>query len=366
MRGQYCRYHQNVCTAGYSYVWWQWADWEKHIDWMALNGVNLPLAFNGQEEIWRRVWTRIGLSQEDLDEHFTGPAFLPWMRMGNMRGFAGPLSPGWHKKQVELQHNILARMRRLGMSPVLPAFGGQVPEGLVRLHPNSSYSKTNWMRFPEKYCGTYLLSPLDPLFQQIGAMFIREQTKEFGSNHFYNCDTFNEMDPPNKSVEYLASVSRAVYGAMASADPGCVWVMQGWLFLSAWWEPHQMEAYLTSVPRGKMLLLDLDSTNREQYTRTQSYYGQPFIFNMINTFGGAAGMFGRKNSLNTRPFQARNMENSSMVGTGFAMEGIHNSYVMFDLLSEMNWRTKPISNLTKWFEVSRNYIEKTVSQSDLS
>ena len=42
------RYHQNVCTAGYSYVWWQWPDWEQHIDWMALNGVTLPLAFTGQ------------------------------------------------------------------------------------------------------------------------------------------------------------------------------------------------------------------------------------------------------------------------------------------------------------------------------
>ena len=43
-----CRYHQNVCTPGYSYVWWQWADWERHIDWMALNGVTLPLAFTAQ------------------------------------------------------------------------------------------------------------------------------------------------------------------------------------------------------------------------------------------------------------------------------------------------------------------------------
>ena len=43
------RYYQNVCTAGYSFVWWQWADWETHIDWMALNGINLPLAFSGQE-----------------------------------------------------------------------------------------------------------------------------------------------------------------------------------------------------------------------------------------------------------------------------------------------------------------------------
>ena len=42
------RYHQNVCTPGYSYVWWQWPDWEQHIDWMALNGVTLPLAFTGQ------------------------------------------------------------------------------------------------------------------------------------------------------------------------------------------------------------------------------------------------------------------------------------------------------------------------------
>ncbi len=28
---------------GYSFVWWDWKDWEKHIDWMALNGINLPL-----------------------------------------------------------------------------------------------------------------------------------------------------------------------------------------------------------------------------------------------------------------------------------------------------------------------------------
>ena len=30
---------------------------------MALNGVNLPLALSGQEEIWRRVWTGLGLNQ---------------------------------------------------------------------------------------------------------------------------------------------------------------------------------------------------------------------------------------------------------------------------------------------------------------
>ena len=334
-------------------MWWQWPDWERHIDWMALTGVTLPLAFTGQEDIWRRVWTQLGVSQADLATHFTGPAFLPWGRMGNLRGWGGPLGPRWHKHQVSLQHRILARMRSLGMLPVLPAFGGQVPEALVKLHPNSSFTKQTWLNFNSSYSGGYLLSPLDPLFQKIGSMFLEEQTKEFGTSHVYNCDTFNEMRPPNNSVSYLASVTRAVFRGMVSSDPEAVWLMQGWLFLDTeFWGQDQLRAVLTSVARAKLLILDLDSTNREQFTRTRSYYGQPFIVNMIHTFGGQMAMFGRRESVNQRPAEARALASSSMVGTGLAMEGIHNSYVMYDLMSEMSWRHEPVQDLDHWFQVT--------------
>ena len=37
----------NVCTFGYSYAHWDWKRWEREIDWMAMNGINMPLAFNG-------------------------------------------------------------------------------------------------------------------------------------------------------------------------------------------------------------------------------------------------------------------------------------------------------------------------------
>ena len=49
------RYYLNVCTVSYSMVWWNWTRWQKEIDWMALNGINFALAFNGQEAIWNRV-----------------------------------------------------------------------------------------------------------------------------------------------------------------------------------------------------------------------------------------------------------------------------------------------------------------------
>ena len=66
----------NVCTFGYSYVHWEWDRWEREIDWMALNGVNMPLAFNGyikdfflihrQEYLFYQVYRELGLSEEGI------------------------------------------------------------------------------------------------------------------------------------------------------------------------------------------------------------------------------------------------------------------------------------------------------------
>ncbi len=55
------RYYQNVCTPGYTFAFWQWDHWEAHIDWMALNGINLPLAFTAQEAIWNRVYKKVSV-----------------------------------------------------------------------------------------------------------------------------------------------------------------------------------------------------------------------------------------------------------------------------------------------------------------
>jgi alpha-N-acetylglucosaminidase len=53
-------------------------------------------------------------------------------RMGNLRGWGGPLSDNWHDGTLELQHKILERMRNFGMIPVLPGFAGHVPRAMER------------------------------------------------------------------------------------------------------------------------------------------------------------------------------------------------------------------------------------------
>lgn len=67
------RFFLNYCTFGYTMPYWKWQDWERLIDWMALNGVTMPLAITGQESIWYKVWTEMGLSDEEVRAYFTGP-----------------------------------------------------------------------------------------------------------------------------------------------------------------------------------------------------------------------------------------------------------------------------------------------------
>ncbi|GKU88794.1 hypothetical protein SLEP1_g3015 [Rubroshorea leprosula] len=79
-------YYQNAVTSSYSFAWWDWKRWRKEIDWMALQGINLPLASTGQEAIWQKVFQKFNISSSDLDDFFGGPAFLAWSRMGNLHG----------------------------------------------------------------------------------------------------------------------------------------------------------------------------------------------------------------------------------------------------------------------------------------
>ena len=357
------RYYQNVCTSSYSFAWWNWSRWEREIDWIAMNGINLPLAFTGQEAIWQRVYLNMGLTQAELDQHFGGPAFLAWARMGNMRGWGGPLPASWHTNQLNLQHKILTRMRSLGITPVLPAFAGHIPKGLLRLYPKANVSRLgDWGHFNDTYCCTYLLEPTDPLFEMIGKAFIKELTGEFDTNHIYNTDTFNEMRPRSSDPAYLTSASKAVFEGMTSGDPNATWLMQGWLFFNdqSFWQAPQVKALLHGVPLGRMIVLDLFAEVDPVWKRTKSFYGQPFIWCMLHNFGGNLGLYGSIQTVTTGPVEALQAAGSSVIGTGITPEGIEQNDVMYELMNEMGWKKTPVEP-QEW---TKNYSHRRYGSAD--
>lgn len=135
-------YYQNVCTWSYSFVWWKWTDWRRHIDWMAMNGINLSLA-PVQELVWTLVYREMGLTQDEIDEHFAGPAFMAWQRMGNLRGWGGPLTDAFKNYSSALQKQVVQAMRELGIAVALPAFAGHVPVAFTRLYPDKNLTRAD-------------------------------------------------------------------------------------------------------------------------------------------------------------------------------------------------------------------------------
>ena len=97
------RYDFNYCTFSYSMAFWDWARWEREIDWMALHGVNLPLAIVGEECVWRNMLLKLGYSEEEIGRFIAGPAFLAWWEMNNLEGWGGPLPLSWYARQEKLQ-----------------------------------------------------------------------------------------------------------------------------------------------------------------------------------------------------------------------------------------------------------------------
>ncbi|XP_028776294.1 alpha-N-acetylglucosaminidase-like [Neltuma alba] len=344
-------YYQNVVTSSYSYVWWDWERWEKEIDWMALQGVNLPLAFTGQEAIWQKTFKDFNVSSGDLNNFFGGPAFLAWARMGNLHGWGGPLSQNWLDHQLALQKQIISRMLDLGMTPVLPSFSGNVPAALTKIFPSAKITRLgdwNTVDGDPRWCCTYLLDPSDPLFVEIGEAFIRQQIKEYGDvTDIYNCDTFNENSPPTSNPAYISDLGAAVYEAMSKADKDAVWLMQGWLFYSdsSFWKPPQMEALLHSVPFGKMIVLDLFADVKPIWKSSFQFYGTPYIWCFLHNFGGNIEMYGLLDSISSGPIDARVSENSTMLGVGMCMEGIEQNPVVYELMSEMAFREDKVQIL---------------------
>ena len=214
-------------------VWWDWARWEREIDWMAMNGLNFILSFTGQEYVWQKFYSSLGLTDEEIKDFFSGPAFLAWQRMGNIQGWGGPLDDGWIKKQADLQKNIVQRIRDFGMINILPGFAGHVPKGIQRVYPNANLTKNaQWGRFGANYSEDYLLEPTDALFSSLGGKFYNMLISEFGNDHYFNADTYNEMNPSDTSPAFLKETNAAIYQAMATVDSEAVFVMQGWLFHS--------------------------------------------------------------------------------------------------------------------------------------
>ena len=329
------RYDFNYCTFSYSMAFWDWARWEKEIDWMALHGINLPLAIVGEECVWRNMLLKLGYSEEEVGKFIAGPAFLAWWEMNNLEGWGGPLPLSWYDRQEKLQKQILARMKQLGMHPVLPGYCGMVPHDAKEKLGLNVADAGLWNGFQRPAN----LLPTDERFSEIATLYYNELTKLFGKADYYSMDPFHESND-DPSIDY-AKAGEAMMQAMKRVNPKAVWVIQGWT-------ENPREAMVDGMKTGDLLVLDLFSECRPMFgipsiwKREEGYKQHQWLFCLLENFGANVGLHGRMDQLldnfYSTDYSLFTNHHSLRKGIGFTMEGSENNPVMFELMSELPWR----------------------------
>ena len=332
------RFFLNYCTYGYTMTYWGWREWERFIDWMALNGINLPLNITGQEAVWQKVWMKLGMTADETRNYFTGPSYLPWHRMANIDHWCGPLPQEWLDGQVELQKQILARERALNMRPVLPAFAGHVPGRIKELFPQADIKQLSpWQEFP-KECLTYFLNSEDPMFAKIQRMFIEEQTALFGTDHIYGFDPFNEVDPPVWEPKYISRVTKHMYQSLAKVDKKAEWLLMAWFFFyNKNWTGKLVEAMMKAVPKGRLTLLDYHCDNTEVWRMRNKFHGQNYLWCYLGDFGGNTVLQGNPKASSARLETALKEGGSNLRGIGSTLEGLDVQQMGFECMFERAW-----------------------------
>ena len=326
------RYDFNYCTFSYSMAFWDWARWQTEIDWMALHGVNLPLAVVGEECVWRNLLLRLGYTKDEVNQFIAGPAFLAWWEMNNLEGWGGPLPDTWYTQQEKLQKQILRRMKEWGMEPVLPGYSGMLPSNAHEKLGVNVADGGKW----NGYTRPIFLQPTDSRFHEIASLYYDELTKLFGKANYYSMDPFHEGG--NAQGVDLDASGKSIMREMKAVNPKAVWVIQGW-------SENPREALIHNLPQGDLLILDLFAECRPKWGIASIFqndkgYGQhQWLFCMLENFGGNVGLHGRMDQLLNNFYQTQtNPKAAHLKGIGFTMEGSENNPVMFELMSELPWR----------------------------
>lgn len=326
------RYDFNYCTYSYTMAFWDWKRWEKEIDWMALHGINLPLAVVGQECVWKNMLEKLGYTKEEINKFIAGPAFLAWWAMNNLEGWGGPNPDSWYTQQEALQKKILKRMREYGIEPVFPGYSGMVPHDANKKLGLNVTEPALWNGFTRP---AFLL-PTDSRFNEIASLYYKELEKLFGKANYYSMDPFHELEDAG-SVDFDAA-GKAVLKAMKDVNPKATWVIQGWT-------ENPRPEMIKNLNNGDILILDLFSECRPMWgipsiwKREKGYEQHDWLFCMIENFGGNVGLHGRMDQLLNNFYLTKNNPLAAhLKGIGLTMEGSENNPVMFELMCELPWR----------------------------
>lgn len=279
------RYYMNYETFSYSTPFWDWARWQQEIDFMALHGINMPLALTGTCTVWRNTLLKLGYTKEQANNFIADPVHQAWFVRGLMMSEGESNTDSYYESQEKLERQIVERYREWGIEPVFAGYSGITP-------PTADAKKEQW-----NGNNSPAIVSADK-FAEVAKVYYSELETLFGKAKYYAVDT--------------KAASSAVYEAMQSANTGAIWVTQNSTMTEA-------------VPPSRLIVLGAQSDLYD------------WIYCPKLNVGGNTGMHGKMQSIIDAYYSSLS---PSMKGIGAMSEGIETNPAIYELLYELPWRSE--------------------------
>ena len=344
------RYSYNYCALSYTMAFWDENDWQKELDYLALQGVNVILDITAMEEVWRRFLMKLGYSLDEALAFIPGPAYYAWFNMANIYGIGSPLPPNFFKKQTELARKNHRFMKIMGMSPVLQGFSGMVPTDIKKYVPDAVIIPQGLWNGAER---PYMLRTDTKAYLRLASIFYECQREVFGDvSKYFATDPFHEGGKSGRLD--VKKVSKNLLDSILCVRPDGVWIIQSW-------GENPSRDLLLGVAGKKehTLILDLYAEKKPRWEKFlgNEFLNSPWVYCMLNNFGGRMGLHGHLSTIAGEIARA-SKKASHMQGIGITPEATHSNPIIFDLFFETAWTKEkellPIE-LEKWL---RAYAER--------
>jgi alpha-N-acetylglucosaminidase len=329
------RYALNENVDGYTAPYWSDARWQHEIDILALSGTNAILIERGADLVLYQTFRDAGYSDLAIRNWITQPAHQNWQLMGNMCCFIEPISLDLLNKRAESAKHLVAMLRALGITPVLPGYYGIVPADFATLHPGAHIiTQGDWNGFTRPGW----IDPSDPVFATLAASFYRHQHELFGDSTIYDMEIFQEGGatgdvPPGPAAQLIQS-------ALELAHPNALWFMMAW-------QDNPMPAVIAAVDTSHILIADIEQGRIPRDNRDEQFHGANWLFGGLWEFGGRTSLGAALYDYAVRFPTMAALPGSHIVGTALFTEGLDTNPFAFDIYTEMAWHKDPV-DLNTW------------------
>lgn len=341
------RYAYNFCTLSYTMQFYGFDEWQRELDYLMLNGVNVILDTTASEALWVMYLQRYGYTANEAIDYVCGYAYKAWWLMGNIEGFGGNVGDQWIYDTLEMARINQRYMTVMGCMPCLNIFAGTLPANFSKKadatltdmgYPNIANHITGtglWSGFSRPYSLNSTFSG----FERMSADFYEVQNHLYGRvTDYYAGDFLHELAPALVPPSFnKAAFSRAVLNHLINENEDACWIMQAW-------EGNPLPEVVAGFGEDRekhVLMLDLAASNATRWNNTENYGGFEFggtswVFCMLDNFGGRTGMHGAFENIMNRIFDAYEGA-SHFKGIGITPEGTEENPASYDFYWELIW-----------------------------